>query len=78
MTPKEWHAIHKSLRAFCPCPNCGGQGWFESPETQGHMELCGECHGTCTTEQITLWVQELEPGAEAAEPLPRSTGSPES
>lgn len=64
----QWDAVHKTLVAFCPCPECSGQGmvyhkWYNTQTDQedGDYSLCGECHGSGTTEAVTVL------GLEAAE-----------
>lgn len=53
-------AVHRSLRAFCPCPECDGLGFIEVVTMQSprymigngpvrETELCSECHGSGTT-----------------------------
>jgi len=53
-------AIHYSLRVFCPCAYCNGEGFVMATWTTREgdpceeleifgVEICGECHGTGTT-----------------------------
>ena len=54
-----WSRVQASLRAFIPCPYCGGQGVVlheyadQDGNVTGDYDLCGECHG-CGTEGAVM------------------------
>jgi len=70
--------IHHSLRVFCPCPDCNGEGMrdvviTDRGERQEDFELCGECHGTGTTADLDAPMESEaseHPGPDRPPPAP--------